>query len=173
MIAAGVVTILIDGTLVDGSSAARLCGNVVVAPLAPYLDRIAERIDVDRGDGRIVFERAGRSVAITIGSAVVRTGAGLQTLPIAPYVRAGEALIPLAAVARALGASVDYDAASRTLDIATSPEPLASATPDASYSPLPGPWTTFTPNPTPAPPVEVTGVPRPRRTPILVTAGTP
>jgi hypothetical protein len=171
MIAAVVVTVLIDGALVDGSTAARLCRDVIVAPLAPYLDRIAQRISVERRGERIVFERDGRSVAITIGSPVIQSGSRALALPIAPYLRAGEALIPLAAVARALGASVDYDAASRTVTVATVPEPLVSLTPDASYRPPPEPLGTFTPNPTPAPKVEVTGAPKPRRTPIVVTAG--
>jgi len=171
VLAAIVVTVLVDGALVDGSTAARLYGDVVVAPLAPYLDRIAERIEVDPSGKRIVFVRDGRSVAVTVGSPVIRSGSRALVLPIAPYLRAGETLIPLAAVARALGASVDYDAVSRTVSVATIPEPLASLTPDSAYRPPSRPLATFTPNPTPAPKVEVTGVPKPRRTPIVVTAG--
>jgi hypothetical protein len=172
VIATVVVTVLVNGALVDGSVAARICGDVVVAPLAPYLGRIANRIVVDPAGNRIVFERDGRSVAVTIGSPVIRSGGATRALPIAPYLRAGEPLIPLAAVARALGASVDYDAASRTVSVATIPEPLASLTPDTAYTPPAQPLATFTPNPTPAPSVEVTGIPKPRRTPILVTSGT-
>ena len=171
MVAAIVVTVLIDGTLVDGSTAARLSRDVVVAPLVPYLDRIADRIEVDPSGERIVFVRDGRSVAVTIGSPIIRSGSRALALPIAPYLRAGETLIPLAAVARALGASVDYDAVSRTVSVATIPAPLASLTPDAAYRPPPEPLATFTPNPTPAPKVEVTGVPKPRRTPIVMTEG--
>jgi hypothetical protein len=172
VIGAIVVTVLVDGALVDGSVAARLCGDVVVAPLAPYLGRIANRIVVDPNGERIVFERNGRSVAVRVGSSVISSGGIRRPLPIAPYLRAGEPLIPLAAVARALGASVDYDATSRTVNVATIPEPLASLTPDPSYTPPSPPLTTFTPNPTPAPKVEITGIPKPRRTPIVVTAGT-
>lgn len=168
MIAALLVTVLIDGSLVDGSTGARLCGDVVVAPLAPYLRRIADRIEIDPVGSRIVLERGARSVSIAIGSPVIRTGGVTRALPIAPYVRAGEPLIPLAAVARALGAMVDYDAASHTLNVATVPEPLATMTPDTSYVPPPEPLETFTPNPTPAPKVEVTGIPKPRRTPIVL-----
>ncbi len=160
------VTVLIEGTPVEGSTPARLCDDVVVAPLAPYLRDVADRIQIDDDRGIIVVERAGRSISIAIGSSVLRSGAASSGLPIAPYLRAGEPVIPLAAVARALGARVDF--ASKTMSIAWEPAPLVSATPDAAYTPPPGPLDTFTPQPTPAPKVVVTGVPRPRRTPILI-----
>jgi hypothetical protein len=168
MIGTPAVTVLINGALVDGSTDARIDGDVVVAPMAPYLRAIADRIQTGATDGRIVLERAGRIVTITIGSPLIRSGEGTATLPIAPYLRAGEPLIPLASVARALGASVDYDAATRTVNVATFPGPLASMTPDPAYSPPAEPLETFTPQPTPAPPVTATTTPRPRRTPIVV-----
>ena len=171
MIGTPAVTVLINGALVDGSADARLEGDVVVAPRAPYLRSIADRIET--GGGRIVFERAGRVVTIIIGSPIIRSGDATQALPIAPYVRAGEALIPLAAVARALGASVDYNGATRTINVATIPAPLVSMTPDLTYRPPAEPLETFTPQPTPAPPVVATGTPRPRRTPIVVVNARP
>jgi hypothetical protein len=166
VIGALLVTVLVDGTLVDGSTAAQLRHDVVVVPLAPYLRRIADSIDVDPDTGRIVLHRGWRAVTVTIGSLVIQNGDLAGALPIAPYLRAGEALIPLAPVARALGARVDYDSASRTLNVAMVPDPLVSMTPDASYTPPAHPLATFTPNPTPAPKVRVTGTPKPRRTPI-------
>ena len=161
---------LVDGILVDGSTAAHLEGGVVVAPLAPYFGLIADGVACV-SERRIAFSREGRRVWIRLGSARVWSDDTVQTLPIAPYVRAGEVLIPLAAVARDLGASVDYDAATHTLTVQTAAAPLSALTPDPGYTPPARPEATFTPNPTPAPPVQVTGVPRPRRTPISITAG--
>lgn len=168
VIGAPAVTVLVDGVLVDGSTDARLQGAVVVAPLEPYLQAIADRIVVDAQSGRIVLQRGSRTVCITIGSPVVRSGDGSRPLPIAPYVRAGEPVIPLAAVVRALGASVDFDARTRTVTVVTDPEPLASMTPDAAYTPPAEPMQTFTPNPSPAPSGPATAIPKPRRTPIIV-----
>jgi hypothetical protein len=168
VIGALLVTVLIDGSPVEGSTPARICDDVVMAPIAPYLRDVADRIQVDDEHGIIVVERAGRSISIAIGSPVLRSGAASSGLPIAPYLRAGEPVIPLAAIVRALGARVDFDPASKTMSIALEPQPLVSATPDASYTPPPGPLDTFTPQPTPAPKVVVTGVPKPRRTPIVV-----
>jgi len=171
VIGAVLVTILIDGSLVDGSRPARLCGNVVMAPLAPYLHEVADRIEIDPATGRIVVARASRSISLVLGTRVLRSDSGAETLPIAPYLRAGEPFIPLAAVVRALGVSVTFDAASKTLSIATVPLPLASLVPDVAYTPPAKPLETFTPNPTPAPKVVVTGVPKPRRTPIVLEDG--
>ncbi len=171
VIGAILVTILVDGALVEGSTSAQLRDNVVVAPVSPYLRSLADRIQIDDERGSIVVERGGRSVSLAIGSPLLRDGSLTTTLPVAPYLGAGEALIPLAAVARALGVSVVFDPASKTLSIASVPVPLATLTPDVSYTPPAQPLATFTPNPTPAPRVTVTGIPQPRRTPILVETG--
>jgi len=92
-------------------------------------------------------------------------------LVIAPYLRAGEPIIPLGVVARALGAVVAYDAATRTLQIDVVPEPLATMTPYAGWSPPPGPLPTFTATPTPAPRATAKEIPMPRRTPIVIESG--
>ncbi len=173
MIAAGIVTVLIDGAPVDGSVAARLRDGVVVAPLEPYVGAIAQRIEPDQTGLRFVFARGSRSVTISIGSIVARAGSGAESLPIAPYLRGGEAFIPLAAVARELGADVDYDGATKTLHVSLPPEPLATLAPSGPWTPGPGPFQTFEPPQTPAPQPQVTGIPKPRRTPIVIESHAP
>ncbi|MDQ2908648.1 MAG: stalk domain-containing protein [Candidatus Eremiobacteraeota bacterium] len=100
-------------------------------------------------------------------------GATAVRLPIAPYLRAGEPIIPLAAVARALGADVTYEPATHTIDIETRASALATPTPFATWSPPPGELPTFTPHETPTPAPTVSGIPEPRRTPLLVTPPAP
>jgi hypothetical protein len=118
---------------------------------------------------RITFERNGRTFVISLGSRVAFAGVATVTLPIAPYLRAGEPIIPLAAIARGLGAAVSYDRATRTLDIENqSAPPLSTPTPFATWSPPPGELPTFTPHETPTPRPTISGIPHPRRTPILV-----
>jgi hypothetical protein len=90
-------------------------------------------------------------------------------LPVAPSIEDGEPYVPLAAIARDLGATVSYDAASRTISIVLVPLPVVTMTPLARYVPPPEPLATFTAKPVPVPAPTVTGIPRPRRTPILVT----
>ena len=152
------VTVIVAGRRIDGSNFARIADGVVVAPLDPFVRAFAERITAG-GSSRFVIVRGSRSVSIAIGE---------RDLPVAPYVCDGETFVPLASIARALGASVDYDARSRTLAIWLPPEPLGTITPSAAYVPPPGPLRTFAPKETPAPAPSVTGIPHPRRTPIVV-----
>ncbi len=172
MVAALVVSVLINGVLVASSSPAELLGGTVAAPVDPFVGTIARRVTVD-ANGNVTFERDGRRLQVALGSRTAEADRTPAALPIAPYLRDGRVIIPLAIVARALGAEVRYDGRTRTLEIETRTAPLATMTPFVSWTPPPGPLATFTPNPTPAPRSTVSGVPRPRRTPILVQHGYP
>ena len=172
MVAALVVSVLINGVLVAASSPAELLGGTVAAPVDPFVGTIARRVTID-GNGNVTFERDGRCLHVALGSRMAEADRTPASLPIAPYLRDGRVIIPLATVARALGAQVRYDGRTRTVEIETRPAPLATMTPFVSWTPPPGPLATFTPNPTPAPRSTVSGVPRPRRTPILVQHGYP
>lgn len=162
------VTVLLNGAPLDASVQARLDAGAVVAPLDPFARAIAERIVPSADGARFTLTRGSRSIAFQIGSHVGRNAASAETFPIAPYVRAGKTIIPLASVARALGASVAYDARAHVLWIETSDEPIVTFTPVPYTAPPPGTVPTFAPTSTPAPRPTVTGIPKPRRTPILV-----
>jgi hypothetical protein len=168
MLVAAPVTIVISGRRVDASSPALVRDGVIVAPLVPYVREIAERIDGDGGGRRFVARLGSRSVAFTIGLPEADFDGARRPLPVAPYLREGEAYVPIAAIARALGGSAAYDGPSHTLSLVFVPEPLTTMTPLAHYVAPPGPLPTFTPKATPAPQPVVTGIPRPRRTPILI-----
>lgn len=168
MLLAFVVTVLLDGVPIDASTDARLDDGTIVAPIEPFVRDLAERIEI-RDDGEVVvIARGERSIALRIGSNRARNGTVTEALPIAPYVLAGNTIIPLAAIARALGALVAYDARSRVLRIDTIEAPIASFSPAPYVMPPPGSVPTFAPTSTPAPRPTVTGIPRPRRTPILI-----
>ena len=155
MIVPPVVTVLIDGRPVEAPAPALLLDGMVSAPIDPYARLIVTRITIDGERGSVTFERGAARVTINV-----------------PYVRGDPARIPLGALARALGDSVRYDAAARTLEIETPPLPLATMTPYLRWTPPPGPLPTFTPEPAPTPRPTVTGIPAPRRTPIVVYGGT-
>jgi hypothetical protein len=154
IIAPPVVSIVIDGRLVTSSTPALLEQGTVVAPVDPYARALAERIDADPARGTIRFTRGARSIT-------------LDFLPIRPYVREEPLVIPLAAVARALGAEVSYDAKNAIVAILSPPnDPAATMQPNVAQTPLPQPGPTFTPTPEPQPSPETSAVPMPRRTPI-------
>ncbi len=168
MLAELAVTIVLNGQAITGSHSATLRDGVVVAPLDPYVRRIADGIATGSNDGHIVITRADNRIVVAIGSPLVQCGSSVQRLPIAPFVREGEPIIPLAATARALGASVSYDAKARAIYVDFGHRPLATMTPFAGYT-RPTDPVTFPPTATPAPPAPPpTGSPRPRRTPIVV-----
>jgi hypothetical protein len=146
------VSVVVNGALVTGSVPAVLSHGTVVAPLDPYVRAIATRLSFPVESDTIVVQRGSRILTLSLGSRRARTGPSEAELPIAPYLRAGAVIIPLATTARALGATVGYDARSQTLAIAFPELPLA----------------TLAPTPTPAPQPTITGIPKPRRTPIPI-----
>ncbi len=165
MLVAVLVTVLLDGRPVEASTPAVLAGGTIVAPLDPFVRRLARRIEYDPSNRSILIVGDGRTARLAIGDRVLRGDERPEGLPIAPFLRDGQPQIPLAAVARALGATVSYDARSHTLEIIEAPPPeLASPLPQ---SVPPGiPRATFTPQPVSTPRPLVTGVPQVRRTPV-------
>jgi hypothetical protein len=166
VIAEIVISIVVNGRVVESSHCATLDRGVVVAPLDPFVRSFATAIE-SRNDGRIVISRGDAAIVLAIGSPFANDATDVRRLPMAPFVRDGEPIIPLGFAARALGASVSYDAKARVVTIHFDRAPLAAMTPQAGYVPPADP-VTFAPTATPAPRVIVTGVPRPRRTPILI-----
>jgi hypothetical protein len=169
ILAAVLVKVILDGRLIESLLPATLVRGTVVAPVDPYLRDIAREIAVDPARGTVRFVRGEHEVQITLGTRSVCVNDVLQTLPFAPYLREGRLMIPLAAVTRALGEHVTYDAAYQDVTILSSaPAPVATMTPyvQPSWTPSPGP--TFTPVARATPQPAVDGIPQPRRTPIAV-----
>ncbi len=168
------VGIVVNGALVTGSTPASISGGVVVAPLDPYALALATRISQPSERDTVVVARGDRTLTLIVGSRVAFAGPAQMHVPLAPYLRAGNLMIPLAAVARALGATVAYDARTRTLAIDCPEAPLATLAPATvapvlQPSPAPPPdLPTFAPTPTPAPQPTISGIPKPRRTPIPI-----
>ncbi|GAC1301972.1 MAG: hypothetical protein NVSMB19_10720 [Vulcanimicrobiaceae bacterium] len=173
VLAASLVTVFVDGRPVEAATDARLVAGVVVAPLGPFVRDIADRIETSADGERFLIARGDRTIELRLGSNRARNGTVAEALPIAPYLRAGRTIIPLAVVARALGATVTYDARAHVLRIATEEAPLATLTPVPYVAPPPGSVPTFAPPSTPAPRPTVTGIPKPRRTPVLVEGDPP
>ncbi|HTV72576.1 MAG TPA: copper amine oxidase N-terminal domain-containing protein [Candidatus Acidoferrales bacterium] len=168
-LAAVMVKVILDGRLIESLLPAMLVHGTVVAPVDPYLRDIADEIDIDAGRHVVRFVRGEHEVQITLGTRSVCVNDVPQTLPVAPYWHDGRVMIPLAAVTRALGEYVAYDAAYQNLSIISSaPMPVATRTPYAAPSWRPSPGPTFTPPARPTPQPTVSGVPQPRRTPIPV-----
>jgi hypothetical protein len=162
------VVVVFDGMQIAASQPATLQTGTVVVPLDPYLRKLSGRIAIDPASGAITIFRDDESVAVALGNRTARVGGRAVQLPIAPYLRDGDPIIPLAAVARGLGLTVSYDGRARVVTIAsTETPPLATMSP---FVPQPGavPFASPRIDTTPTPRPTVTGIPRPRRTPIEV-----
>lgn len=162
------VGIVVNGVLVTGSVPAVLDRGVVVVPVDPYVRALATTMSIPIGDEPIVVQRGAHILTLSLGSRSARTGPSEAQLPIAPYLRAGSVIIPLAATARALGATVSYDARDHRLEIDFPELPLSTLAPVLRATPPPTDLPTFAPTPTPAPQPTISGVPKPRRTPIPI-----
>ncbi|MFY9779592.1 MAG: stalk domain-containing protein [Candidatus Baltobacteraceae bacterium] len=171
MIVAMLVSVLVDGKLIASSRSAELTEGVIRAPLDPFVRRIAERIT---SDGRyITLVRGRRTVTIVVGSRLVRAAGTCGELPFAPFSQRGEPVVPLAALARALGAEAVYDGPTRTLVVSSAPQPLVTMTPFTVWVAPAGPLPTFPPVAAPTPRPTVSALPLPRRTPVVVDAEHP
>lgn len=162
------VTVVLDGRTIDASQPARIAGGVTVAPLVPFVRDFADRIERSSDGSRVRIVRGERDVVVRIAAFPCSDSSDMRASFIVACVPLDTVEIPLAAVARALGASVSYDARARTLAIVLVPGPIATLTAVPYVRPAPGTVATFAPTSSPMPRPIVTGIPRPRRTPILV-----
>jgi hypothetical protein len=168
------VNVVIDGRLIPSSQPAVIVAGTVTAPVNPYLSGLASSIAVDEERGTIVFVRGDAFVVVTVGRRLARLGKASVALPLAPFLRDGSPFIPLAAVARGLGAVVSFDDASKTLNIGfPGPHPpLVTLAPYAAVPGAPAP-SPFRVDPTATPRPTFTGIPQPRRTPIEAVPSRP
>jgi copper amine oxidase-like protein len=168
-----VPAIVVDGTAIVASRPAALVAGSVIVPLDPYLRAVAQGITFDAATGFIVLTRGAAAVVVSVGVRSATLGSRSIALPIAPYLRDGEAFVPLAPLARALGAAVSFDGRTKTVTIALPAAPAVGS--PAPFAALPGAPPQVPPrhDPTAAPTPAYTGIPVPRRTPIEAAPSRP
>ena len=146
------VIVILNGSIVASAPPARLIAGHVMAPVR-VLASFAERSTIG-ADGNVVAGSGTRTIAVPIS-----------------YDDAGDAYVPLAEIARALGGSVAYDGRSHSIALRFAPRSnVRTPEPYDPAAPRVAPTTLFTPEPRPATPRPLeSGVPRPRRTAIPET----
>jgi hypothetical protein len=146
-----VVSVFLDGRPLLAYGPALLIGGHTYAPVAPYLTSVAQSLFYE--DGSLVLVRDARQVRIRMHS-IDPDALDFTYVPIVPLLRE-------------LGATVQYDARERAIEIRT-PHAVVVVTPQP-YSPPTvqlAPRTVFTPTPQPQRPPPWRGPPQPRRTPL-------
>ncbi len=157
-LAASALIIVLNGTVVRSYTQPFLQDGHVMAPLAPFVTRVAASVGYSGGE--LIVRRADRFAEVEVAG---------QPQP-ADFI---STFVPIASVLRTLGASVSYDAKLRVLIVKVPPLPLATPTPFNPAVPLVGPRVVFTPTPAQTPKPVVTGEPAPRRTPLPVSTSVP
>ncbi len=157
-VSAPAVTVAIDGREVRSYEPAVLIDDRVVAPVAPFVTQLADRVVID--GSWIIIERAGRVARVRVDTVDPR--------------RYDVVYVSLAAALRPLGITVHYDPGTRRLTVTTHPAPLVTTPVPSASEPLePQPHVVFTPTPQASPRPVYTGPPQPRRTPLPAIAPTP
>ncbi|MBV8117195.1 MAG: hypothetical protein JOZ01_04415 [Candidatus Eremiobacteraeota bacterium] len=144
------VSVLINGAVVRAYNPPLLERGHVVAPIDPFVTSLAERIACTAHT--VTAWRGDRFVEVAVRHAVP-----------AQFSRV---YVPLAPIAAALGASAQYDAATRRLEIRIARAAVATPTPFNPAVPRVNPTQVFTAPPIATPRPIVRGTPLPRRTPL-------
>lgn len=156
-LAAAALSIVIDGSVVRSYNAPYVVDGHVVAPLDPFVTRVAA------------------SIGYSAGTLIVTRGDRFAQVPFAAPPDPGHyqsTYVEIAPLLRTLGARVWYDASGHRLFIETPRAVLATPTPFNPAVPQQAPTTVFTPTPATTPRPLVTGTPSPRRTPLPAIAPT-
>jgi hypothetical protein len=161
--------VIVNGAFVPSSPPVRLLFGHVVAPLAPVIARISDRVSL-AGD-TVTVARGGRTCVFEVGSPAFQCDGVIRRAAVTPFARDGIVYVPLAAAVRAFGGTIAIDARSATVDV-TMPAtaPFATPSPFDASAPQATPTRLFTPQPPPPTPRPVESVdPRPRRTAVPAT----
>ena len=145
------VSVVVDGKPVPAYIGAYETRGRIIAPVRPFLTRIADRLWFEGND--LVIQRDGRIVRVAVA----------RRMPDA----LDRAYVPIAPVLRALGASVSYDEnRHRVLVRLEAATEVATPEPFNPNAPAIAPRVVFTPTPVATPRPVWTGSPLPRRTPL-------
>jgi len=126
------VTVTVNGAPVSfDQPPVEQVGRIYV-PLRGVFERLGA--SVVYANGAIEATRGSTSISLQVGSTTATVRGVTTTLDAAPFLIGARVLVPLRFVAQALGATVDYDGASRTVAIVQ-----ANAAPNVVITPPPAP----------------------------------
>src|SRR5579864_5337956 len=119
------VTVLVNGQPVQFDQPPIERSGRVFVPLRGVFERLGATVVYD--NGVINATGNGRSVQLHIGSTTAVVNGQSQILDVAPFLVGARTLVPLRFISQALGASVNYDYNSNTVEISSTGAPASSA----------------------------------------------
>lgn len=167
------VNVYVDGRLTAFDVPPAIAASRVLVPLRGVFEQVGAIVTWDGGTQTVLAQRGNTSVALQIGSAQATVNGSPRALDVPPALVGGRTMIPLRFVSEALGARVDWGAATATVTITS--QAASAVPPSVHYGPSGPPPThpvVVAPSPPilvvvapPPPAVEVVGAPPPRPRP--------
>jgi Copper amine oxidase N-terminal domain len=135
-LAQSVIGVYIDGQAVSFDMPPMMMQGRVLVPLRGIFERLGATVDYDARTQHIVAVRGTQTVELTIGSRQARVNDTPTLLDVPALAVSGRTMVPLRFISEALGASVQWVEASRTILIGS---PGAAAPPPPAAPPQPQP----------------------------------
>ncbi len=129
--APGQITVLVDGTVLTLDVPPVQIEGRVLVPLRGIFERLGATVVFDPATQTVTAARESITVVLRLGSREARINDRIVLLDVPPLALRGRTMVPLRFVSGALGARVDWDERTRTVQIYTT-APLVSPTPAAA-----------------------------------------
>ncbi len=145
-LAAGDITVTVDGRPLSFDQSPLMQGGRVLVPLRGIFEALGAKVEWDAPSRTVRATSGDSSMMLPLGSRTATVNGGPVTLDVPAAVVGGRTVVPLRFVAEALGAEVRWDGAARRVAITSGP---------AGSSALPTPF----PGPEPSPAAPSPGIP--------------
>ncbi len=109
------VKVAVDGKRLHFALAPIPRGGDWLVPVEPLAWALGARVEIGPQGGYVLLERGASRILLSPGDREAVIAGQMVTLPAAPQLAAGYPVVPAAAVARALGASVGFDFSTKTV----------------------------------------------------------
>jgi len=136
-LAQGAIGVYIDGQAVTFDMPPMMMQGRVLVPLRGIFERLGATVDYDPRTQHIVAIRGAQTVELTIGSRQARVNEAPTLLDVPALAINGRTMVPLRFISEALGATVQWVEASRTILIGS--PGAAAPPPPAAVQPQPQP----------------------------------
>lgn len=155
------VRVFVDGSPVSFDQAPVIANGRVLVPLRGVFERLGATVGWDPASQTVLAQRGATSVSLRIGSPQAFVNGQAQFMDAPALLVGGRTMVPLRFVSQTLGADVNWDAATSTVQIASqgalSIPPAQTIPPSQNFPPAP-PVQAQPPAPAPQPTVQtVTG----------------
>jgi copper amine oxidase-like protein len=159
------VKVVVDGSPIYLDAPPMIVNGRVLVPLRGVFERLGATVIWDPASQTVRAQNGPTGVALTIGASQAVVNGQPQSLDSPALLVGGRTMVPLRFISQALGANVNWDAATYTVQIASqgAAAPPASVPPSVSYppgqvppAPYPGqtPPAPYRPAPAPQPPAQ-------------------